>query len=78
MKIHKRRVQHNDLTTSNVIVRGTGDDAEVRIIDFDEAEEHDCYMRQNVRLFAYRPSLEAVGCHEVYYFCRYARLWTPR
>ena len=78
MKIHKRKVRHTDVTTSNVIVKGTGDDADVRIINFDEAKEHKCSMRMNVRLFAYMPSLEAFGCHEVYYFCRGADLWTPR
>ena len=78
MKIHKRKVQHNDLTTSNVIVKGTGDHAEVRIIDFDEAEEHGCYMRMNVRLFAYMPTTGAFRCDEVHDFCREASLWTPR
>ncbi|GJE90084.1 hypothetical protein PsYK624_062070 [Phanerochaete sordida] len=74
LRIHAAGVQHNDLRLPNILI--SPDKREVRIVDFDNASQHDCPRAMPVILYAWEPTLAEFGCSELHDFISNLGIWT--
>ena len=75
LRVHATGIQHNDLRQSNILISTDG--SEVRLIDFDEASEHQCRRRKQITLYTYPPPEIEVMCEEVSETAWVMTIWTP-
>lgn len=71
--IHNAGVQHNDIEPRNIVVK----DGVPRIIDFEDASDHDCRCTTVIYEGAFRPNEYDFGCSELYHYTRKACIWRP-
>jgi hypothetical protein len=72
-EIHRQGLSHGDFAERNVLVL----DGDIRIIDFDQTEQHDCDCDMNFRPGEKSPDAEEFGCDQLWKVCRSdMRIWT--
>lgn len=76
----KAHLEHGDFGfgNRNVVMRGSEEDGDVRIIDFNEAFEHTCERKMSVQWWAWEPHVADFGCSELYNVIMMLGVWTPR
>lgn len=71
-EIHRQGLLHGDFAERNVLEL----DGDIRIIDFDQTEEHNCDCDMNFRPGEKLPDAEEFGCEQLWEICRSdMRLW---
>lgn len=79
--IHKAGVQHNDFREDNIVIARHGKNRvfSPRIIDFEDASEHECKSTLEEEIEVYRkvPRCKEFGCGELWDGCRHSYIWAP-
>ena len=80
--IHRTgHLEHGDMGPScrHILVRGSEEqgDVNIRIIDFDHADEHECERKMSLRLGDWEPTPGAFGCDELFDIAWLIGAWTP-
>jgi hypothetical protein len=64
---------HGDVAERNVLIQGE----DIRIIDFDDAEEHECGCNIDMVVPGRAPPpRETFGCDELWQTCMLMQIWT--
>ncbi|KAJ6502452.1 hypothetical protein C8R45DRAFT_976667 [Mycena sanguinolenta] len=70
--IHREGLLHGDFAERNVLLL----EGDVRIIDFDQTESHNCQCKMNFHPGEKLPDMEEFGCDQLWEVCRsYLRIW---
>lgn len=71
-EIHRQGLLHGDFAERNVLEL----DGDIRIIDFDQTEDHNCDCDMNFRPGEKLPDAEEFGCEQLWEICRSdMRIW---
>lgn len=76
--VHRAGVEHGDFHDNDFrhVIVSPRNPLAIRIIDFDDADPHDCQAKP-IEIWGYEPPPESFGCRELYDVCYAIGAWTP-
>lgn len=76
MRIHQRGIQHCDFESYNMVVDNADNPTRIIVVDFDQAELHECGRKLDIILYHFAPDRVKFNCRELYDVTIQLDVWT--